>query len=328
MLRYLDGFYRYRWRLLLITAVAFLISVGFVARQPRAYEATARVWVDAAIQGDHPNPYITPADGANLVLGELLRTSDFCAKVARKSRLVPGSVTGHSGGTQAYDELAFPAVGPRVVLGAAGPNVITVTFRHADPRLAAATTQAVVDVFKQEAVGRQAGQAKATVAFYQQQVKSAQAELASADSKLSDYLGTSFDLSPAAAVPAAPDALGSSDVTLTALQRDDEALRKRSDDLTQKLNQAQLDLSIAQQATPASLRVIDRPVAPRGPVSRTLPLLAAGVGGLAAGGLLSLLVLTALTAADGSLRYAGEVEPALGLRLAGTVPAVPPAGAP
>jgi uncharacterized protein involved in exopolysaccharide biosynthesis len=122
--------------------------------------------------------------------------------------------------------------------------------------------------------------------------------------------------------PPAAQPVSSTDVTLTALQRDDETLRKRTDELTQKLNQAQLDLTVAQQSTPNSLRLIDAPLAPQRPVSRTLPLLAAGLGGLAAGGLLSLLVLTALTAADSSLRYAAEVEPALGLRLVGTVPRV------
>jgi uncharacterized protein involved in exopolysaccharide biosynthesis len=326
MLRFLDRFYRDRRLLLAMPVIALLISIGFVMRQPRAYEATARVWVDASIQGDHPNPYITPADGGNLMLGETLRTRAFCAGVGSRSHLIPGPRPTHGPGAQAYEDLAYQALSTRVVLGTAGPNVITVTFRHENPTLAASTTQAVVDRFREEAVSRQAGHARETLNFYQKQVKTAQQELSSADARISDYLGTDLDQSLlnsyVGAGPPAAQPVSSTDVTLTALQRDDETLRKRTDELTQKLNQAQLDLTVAQQSTPNSLRLIDAPLAPQRPVSRTLPLLAAGLGGLAAGGLLSLLVLTALTAADSSLRYAAEVEPALGLRLVGTVPRV------
>jgi hypothetical protein len=153
-------------------------------------------------------------------------------------------------------------------------------------------------------------------------VKSARDELARADGRIADYLGTSGDGSAASAAtdPAGGSSVPATDVTLMGLQRDDDALRKRSDDLTQKLNQAQLDLTVAQQSAPNGYRVVDQPLVPSKAISRAKPLLIAGVGGLAAGALLSLLVLVALTAADSSLRYPGEVEAALGLRLVGTIP--------
>jgi uncharacterized protein involved in exopolysaccharide biosynthesis len=323
MVRFLDRFYRDRLLLLAMIALALVLSLGLAVAQPRAYESTARVWVDTSIQGDHPDAYITAADAGGRILGELLKTRDFCGKVLSRSRFV--TTPGRPSGAAACDDIAYLALSTGVVIGAAGPNVVTVSFRHRSPRMAASTTQAVIDLFKQEVLTGQAQRAQATVGFYEKQVSTARAALSRADARISDYLGTSADPTAGSLGAAAPDpgaAQGATppDVGLLALQRDDDTLRKQTDDLSQKLNQARLDLTVIQQSTPYGFRVVDPPLAADRPVSRTKPLLMAGVGGLFAGLLLSALILTILTAADTSLRYPNEVEPVLGLRLAGTVP--------
>jgi hypothetical protein len=155
-------------------------------------------------------------------------------------------------------------------------------------------------------------------------VKAVQAELSHADGMVSDYLGGGADPGLAALSPdGAPAQAGTAglpqDVALMALQRADDSVRKRADDAQNKFDQAQLALTMVQQSTPSGFRLVDRPLPPDQPVSRSKQLLAAGVGGVVTGLLLSGLTLTALTAADTSLRYAGEVEAALGLRLVGTV---------
>jgi uncharacterized protein involved in exopolysaccharide biosynthesis len=319
MLRLLDRFYRDRLLLVAIVAIVLTLSIGVAASRPRSYEAVARVWVDTSIQGDHPTSYVTASEAGDLMLGELLRTRAFCLKVARRTQ----QTSGVAAAGQPDEDQVYQTLSTQFLLSTAGPNVITVSFQDSDPRRAAGTTQAVVDLFKEQVVSGHADGARATVTFYQQQVKSARDELARADGRIADYLGTgSGDIAaPSAATDPAGGSSGlATDVTLMGLQRDDDALRKRSDDLTQKLNQAQLDLNVAQQSAPNGYRVVDQPLVPRKAVSRSKPLLVAGVGGLAAGVMLSLLVLIALTAADSSLRYPGEVEAALGLRLVGTIP--------
>jgi uncharacterized protein involved in exopolysaccharide biosynthesis len=322
MLRFLDCFYRHRRLLLAILVIPLVLSIGFVTTRHRAYEAVARVWVDASIQGSQPNPFITAADAGDKILGELLQTRAFCARVAARSGLVPGPTGGSGAADQTRGNLAYQALSTHVLLSAAGPNVIAVSFQHGDPRMAARTAQAVVDLFEEEVLSEQANSAQATVSFYQKQVSSARNDLARADTALSDYLSNNPDAAAAPSSGASAQPGSAPDVTLMALQRDDDALRKQADDLTQKLNDAQLALTVVQQSTPNGFRLIDPPQVPQTPVSRSKPLIAAGVGGLVAGVLLSLGVLIALTAADTSLRYASEVEPALGLRLVGTIPEV------
>jgi uncharacterized protein involved in exopolysaccharide biosynthesis len=325
MLRFLDSFYRARRRLLAMAAVTAILSIGFAVMQHRTYEVTARVWVDVSIQGDHPNPYITAADAGTQMLNELLRTRAFCTTVGRRSRLVTASGPGRAANDQTAGDVAYATLSS-ILLGTAGPNILTVTFRHNDPTMAAGVTKAVIDVFKEQVLSAQADRASASVAFYRQQVQGALDDLSRADGRISDYLGSSSDSSTAplgsaaAADPNAAQPGVTTDSTLLALQRDEASMRKRADDLTQRLSQAQLSLTVVQQSNPYGFRVVDPPLAPAKPLSRTRTLIAAAVGGVGAGALLSLLVLMALTAADSSLRYPAEVEPALNLRLVGTLP--------
>jgi uncharacterized protein involved in exopolysaccharide biosynthesis len=331
MLRYLDRFYRDRVLLLAIAALALVMSVGVVLAQPRVYESTARVWVDTTIEGDHPNSYVSPSDVGSQILGELLKTRSFAMRVGDRSGLGHEVTVPHGTG-QDRGDAELQVLTRSVVVTAAGPNVIGVAVRDRDRGVAAATAQAIVELFRDEVLGSQVRSATATVTFYERQVTSAQADLAAADARINDYVASSP--LPAASLPApaaAPvdDSTSSQpeipqDVTLMALQRQDDAARKRSDDLAAKLDQARLDLTVLQQSSPTGFQLVDRPIPPRTPVSRMKPLLVAGGGGLAAGVLLSFLALTALTAADTSLRFAAEVEPALGLRLAGTVPQIAP----
>jgi uncharacterized protein involved in exopolysaccharide biosynthesis len=218
----------------------------------------------------------------------------------------------------------------------AGPNVVAVAFRYPDPKLAAAVTTAIVDEFKQEVLGGQVEHAKAAASFYRSQVDGVQKELSSADAKVADYLAvhpddipppvTGSDTSPLALDPLAPSTgsnMSSSaptDVDLLQLRREAGEVRKRHDALVEKMDKAQLDVAVAQQSTPNGVRSLDKPLIPNHPVPRLNQLIAATIGGLVAGMLLSLLALLALTSLDTSLRYAREVEALVGLRLAGSVP--------
>ncbi len=315
MLRFLERFYRDRLLLVALSAIVLTLSLGFFASRPRMYESTGRVWVDAASQGDHQNSHLTPAETAGQTLTEFLHTRAFCLKVAQRRA---GS---RAGATPIDEDRAFETLGAGTVIGAAGTNVVTIAYRDESPQTAGATARGLIDVYREEVLNEQTQRARTSVTFYEELVRSARADLARADGRISDYLGVSQVLGAPATTPGSDP--GAPDVNLMVLQRDDDALHKRMDDLTQKLNTARLDLTVAQQASPQGLRVVDAPPVPRKALSRTKPLLMAGAGGVAAGGAISLMVLVLLVAVDGSLLHADEVEGALGLRLVGVVPHIP-----
>jgi uncharacterized protein involved in exopolysaccharide biosynthesis len=333
MLRFLDCFYRHRRLMLAILAIPFVLGVGFILTHPRDYEATARVWVDESIENGRIQQYVTPAQvGTELTL-ELVRTRAFCLKTAARSRLGDDLVmrNGHSLTPQARDDLIYKTIGSQLTVIAGGPNVVDISFQYLNPQVAAGTAQAIVDLFREDVLGRQVEQARATVRFYQDQVQTARKDLSVQDARVADYQASHPDAAstgspadPTSTDPVAAALPGSTsppaDVALVQLQHDDTAAQRRVDDLVTKQDKSQLDLAMAQQATPYGVRAIDRPLVPNVPVPRLKLLLTAGLGALAAGPLLCLLSLIALTAADSSVRYGSEVEPALSLRLAGAVP--------
>jgi uncharacterized protein involved in exopolysaccharide biosynthesis len=232
---------------------------------------------------------------------------------------------------QARDDLVYQTIGSQLFVLSGGPNVVDVSFQYLTPRVAATTAQAIVDLFRDNVLGGQVDRAKATVKFYGDQVEIARRDLSAQDARLADYLathpdatstGVSADLAATdqASSPLAGTGSPPPDSGLVQLQHDNAAAHKRFDELLAKHDQSQLELALAQQATPYGVRSIDRPLVPSLPMPRLKLIMTAGLGALVAGLLLSGLALIALTAADSSVRYVGEVEPALGLRLAGSVP--------
>jgi uncharacterized protein involved in exopolysaccharide biosynthesis len=196
---------------------------------------------------------------------------------------------------------------------ASGPNIVTVTVQYADPAVAAATAQGIIDQYVDEVLGGQRSEAKAAVDFYSGQVAGARTELSAADTKVLNYLDAHPEQRAPTAIP---------DVSLTQLKLDDDQARQRYQSLQTKLDDAELQSAIADQSTPNGFRLIDPPLIPQQPVSRLKLLLEGGGVGLLAGLMLSIVGLVGLTLADTSIRNAEDVELRTGLRLAGVVPRV------
>jgi uncharacterized protein involved in exopolysaccharide biosynthesis len=337
MLRYLETFYRHRLVLLAPLLLCLAVSLGVVVAQPRTYESATKIWTDRSSLGQQTpeNAYIPAAEAQSAVVRELLKTRSFCLKVASRglllqalaarptsegdgllSRLLSLTHGRSSAGGSMEDQLndlAYQIVSTQVKVEATGPQILSMTFRHGNPQVAQGTLQAVGDQFTDEILGSRRAQADAAVAFYNGQVKLAEAELLEADAKVYRYLAAHPDQQ-------LPNAIA--DATLTQLRRTDDLARRRYESLLQKQDQARLDSAAASQAAPSGLRVIDQAQLPRRPVSLMKPLLAAGGGGLAVGLLLMLLGLLSLTLADMSVRRPEEVEPTLHLRVVGSVPRI------
>ena len=338
MLRYLEAFYRYRLLIAAPLVIALMAGAGIVMIQPRTYEASTKIWVDATFLGQRTtdNAYITPAEAQSAVLLELLKTRSFAIKAgarfdlagelidedihaapdlrARAAALLKGHLQPPppSEPTQRLlDDQSYTLISQHTKVVVSGPNVITVSFDHHDRGLAARAAQAITDQFLIEVLSGQQAQAKAATTFYGGQLKGAQATLAATDGKIYDYLSSHADQRAPNAVP---------DVALTALRRDDDDARQRYYALLTKMDDAQLQAAIAAQATPNGYRIIDNAQVPSSPLSAVKIYLASVGATLVAGLLLSLLALLALAAGDTSLRRPEEVEKWLGLQLAGVVP--------
>ena len=336
MIRYLETFYRHRLILVAPVALVLLISVSVVYLQPRAYDATAKLWVDKDLLGTTAvdTSFSAPADTQVAVLQELLKTRSFAVKVAARGPLVAAlmsrrtaaandpvsqlsnAVQGKSTSSgpltqEQQDDLVFATITAAAKADSSGPNIVTVTYRDADPDVAAAVAQGIVDQFIVELLSNQRAQASTAADFYTGQVKTAGVDLTAKDAAVYDYLTAHPEQQMATAIP---------DLTVSQLRRDDDLARTRYESLLAKLDSANLQAQLANDPTPSGLRVIDPALSPRKPVSRTTQLLEAGGAGLISGLGLMLLCLVVLTLADTSLRHAAEVEIMTGLTVAGDIP--------
>src|SRR5919199_6349854 len=92
MRRYLEAFFSHRAVLLLLPLLSLLVSVTFVAMQPRTYQATAGMWfqssaIAADVSRPTADPSTPPATAAMGVFRELLNARTFCLKVGHRGPL-------------------------------------------------------------------------------------------------------------------------------------------------------------------------------------------------------------------------------------------------
>ena len=196
MVRYLETFFRNRMLLLAPVILALLATLGYAMSQPRLYQASAKLWFDGSVSAvDYLNastPYTAPANLQQSVLLELLQTRTFAHQVgysgplasylvatpdAYSNRLSPSvliaGVVSQSSPRQTSDEidaLLVDTLSKHAAVGVVGPQVLNVTFDAPDPRVAASTTQALVDAFFAQIQTTQLVPAQAAVDFYEQQI--------------------------------------------------------------------------------------------------------------------------------------------------------------
>lgn len=337
MVRYIETFFRHRRLLMVPVALILVVTGGIVLLRPPVYQSTARIWVDRQTalpqtNATVDNPYLTPAQNEAAALQELLTTGYFCTRVGRRGPLakfiatqpvstnvvskVIGKLTGQATSRPqtpaAVDGAVYGLLSKDVVVIPTGPQIVEVSFSYGDPRVAAGTVQAVIDQFLQEVLATRTAQQQAGVDFYNQQVQQSKGDLANADSRLNTYLNQHPELR----------SNGSTDATLLQLQSDDDLARQNYEGLLDKLQTAELGLASVTAPGASGYRVLDRANLPSAPtLSRTAIVQALAIG-LGLGALILIAGLVVLTLADTTLRRADEVEPALELRLVGSVPRV------
>jgi uncharacterized protein involved in exopolysaccharide biosynthesis len=339
VVRYVETLFRHRLLLTLPIAIAVIGALGIVTQQPRGYSASLKIWVDRSSYGltAAGNAYLTPAQEQSEMVSELLRTRSFSlavgqqgglrdeldaqaahhaagpvAKVQSRIGLGPSDNLTPSSSGDAIDDAVYAAVSKQAKVEATGPQIITVTYTDNDPKVAAATAQAVFDQFLVQLLSTKRDQAKGEVDFYAAQVKGAEADVTAADANLFAYLAKH----PEAAIASTP--ITNADPTLAALRQTDDLVRKRFNDLTGKLDGARLDAAGLAQPGANGFHIIDKPRVPGRPDSHTLLLVEAAVGGLVAGLAISVCGLLGFTFADTSLWRQEEVERLLGLRVVGS----------
>jgi uncharacterized protein involved in exopolysaccharide biosynthesis len=189
----------------------------------------------------------------------------------------------------------------------AGPQVLNIIVTAPDPAVASGTAKALIAGYSAQVTAAQTATDQTAVTYYGEQVAQAQASLQQAQQALSTYLAAHPTTSTASV----------GDATATELN---QALSLDTTTYQSLLGQyQQAQLTLANVNSQIGFRLLDAPTASGVAASTKKKLIEVGIAGLLVGLLVSVLILTALTAMDRTARRAEDIKRTLGLEVAASI---------
>jgi hypothetical protein len=289
--------------------LALVIGVGYESSSPGHYTAQGTLWADAPVPDNSslfsqnpPNP--SPAAQAASVLNEVLTTHQFLTEVAPRSpwaaylRQHPGAI-----------DAVFGSLQKNTSVGALGPQVLSVTYQTPQEATAAPMVRAIMGAFVAQLVTLQKSRDQQQITYDKQNLQTAASALSSAQGQLTQYLF---------AHPQAPGA--TVDPTVTQLSGNVAQAQTLYGSAVSNLNSSELGMSSV--ADSSQLHVIDQPVAATAQ-GRKKKLVYAGMGGLFAGAVIAILLLSWLVSKDTAPWSAEDLEDELGLTVVGSIEELP-----
>jgi uncharacterized protein involved in exopolysaccharide biosynthesis len=304
--------------LLLLPPVLIPLIVGPIAlvTAPVFYEAYVGVWVDRPAylntNASDWNNYLSPAQNQSNRLGELLRTRQFLVDVVGRTSLA--NVVGNDRGEQRVRDMLASDLG----IFPSNNHLLVMRFRAQSPQLAHQMLNAVVDAFKEKSATDRIDQANLASGFYENQLQTAQADLAKASGELRRYVTANPHLTD----PEGPDsrrvAVAGIDPQLAELQRRVTNAQQALERATGSLDQAQLNAAAALEGQELGFQVIDPAKQPTQPSRELRKRIIYPLAGLLVGMAFSGAVLVLLLATDRTVR--NEADLGSSVRVVGVLP--------
>jgi len=314
-MRFLETVFRHRIIAILPIVLGLVLACGYELAQPRAYSTSASLWINSNVPGNQQttNQYVDPSTQQQSILRELLTTRTFALAVGHNGPLA-GYLSGHPH-SDVKGLAALPGIGALfgatgktlddriasdlptdVTISAPGPQVVTITVQQPSASVAAGTTSEVIKQYQNQVIAAIKANDQVSVNYYGTLVAQGQRTLQDAEQALTQYLDTHRN------VPAN----GAGDPTATQLVQSADLAQRDYDTQLQQYQQSKLNLANA--GNQSGFQVIDGPITPSAPVSRVKQLLGAGIAGLLVGIVVSLLIISAMTAMDRAVRRPSDLK--------------------
>ena len=319
-MRFLETLFRHKWLALIPIILGVVLASGYALVQPRAFQTSASLWINSNTPGQNPNAgtsnqYVDPSTQQENILRELLTTRSFALDVGHNGPLgaylaghpnadvkglaaVPGLGALFSSSSKSLDDRITAELPNDVSFTTPGPQVVTITVKGPSAAVAVGTTNTVIKEYTNQVVAALKASDQTAVSYYAQQLSLAQSQQQQALQTLAAYQ------------KAHPNA-AADDPNMAPLQQAlDLAERNYA---TQQQNYQQAQLTAANAVNYSGFQVIDRAITPSAPISRLKNVIFAGVGGLVIGLLVTLLIISALAALDGTVRRPSDIRRSLGV---------------
>jgi uncharacterized protein involved in exopolysaccharide biosynthesis len=301
MMRYLRTFLK-RWYLYLIPLLIPPIVMTILGYQAlMLYSSTALLYVDQPVfltNSDFGwNQYLSPAQNEAGTMSELLQSQSFLAQIASKTDLAKSvDLTSRAGQQAAYTRFSTEVT---VAATGTGPNTLVLTVIDKSPQIAQQFAQSALDTFAVYYQAHRQQLDQQGIAFYQQQLQSAQGQLTQDNAQLSDYLQRH---------PGLVGSLESPDPTVAQLQFQVNQDRTTVANLTAQVNSLQEDMHAIGYSSTDFFTVMDHPQVPLRPTLQKKKLFLYTGEGLGIGlGIVGLFVV-GLTMLDRRIYYVDDLR--------------------
>ena len=312
---YAETFFRHRLLLTAPVLIAFALAAFYGLSQPRKYAAAAAVWTDRQIPFDSTigtnGGGDSPSMGQSALLSGLLASRTFLMDVAKRSPMA-AEVRDSPDTDSALWRLAGT-----VTVTTPGPQVLTIAVKEKTPERATGLAEAFVDEFIQTEQEKIRSRAQTQNDYDKKQLDAAALQVQKAQESLTVY--EQNHPGSAGSAGSASDGPGKTDASETSLVGSLALAQQHYSEASKAYTASSAALT---EAGNGSLDLLDKPTNAT-PLSRRKAVLISGIGGLLAGGSISLLILLLLVTRDRAVREEADIEKALGLQVVGTIQDLP-----
>jgi uncharacterized protein involved in exopolysaccharide biosynthesis len=330
-MRFFETFHRHWLLAILPIVIGVVVAAGYQIAQPPSYTSTASLWIDASVPGQSSSSSAYTGEDPSTIqeysIQELLSTRSFAVAVGTSGPLaayltsnphaedtglaaIPGLGSLFASNKSSVDDQISADLPNMVNFTDAGPQVLNITLTAPDSTVAAETLQALIAQYSAQVIEAQTASDQTSVDYYSEQVNQAQTTLQQAQQDLSAYVASHHTVS-------------ADDATETELQ---QAVSLDTSTYQSLLGQyQQAELTLANVKSQNGFRVLDAATVASVAVSTKKKLLEVGLVGLVVGLLVSVLLVSALTAMDRTARQAEDIKRTLGLEVAASIGHIPTA---
>ncbi|MDB5920906.1 MAG: chain length-determining protein [Massilia sp.] len=238
ILTFLKAIGKYRWYAVVISWVVAVIGWAVVYKLPNDYQASARVYVDTQSILKPLMAGMTTLPNLDQQVIFMRRTLISRPNVERVMRMVDLDVKAST--AKDHEKLVDELIDKIKIIGTERDDIYTITYNNPNPKLGKDVVQSLLTIFVEGSFGGKKQDSEKAIQFIDDQIKSYEAKLASAENAMKDFKLKNMGLLP----------------------RTGGDFTTKLSDLSDQLSQAKLELLEADQARNAIKRQIGGSGAP------------------------------------------------------------------
>ena len=232
ILSFLKAIGKYRWYAVVISWTVAIVGWAVVYRMPNDYQASARVYVDTQSILKPLLAGMTTLPNVDQQVQFMRRTLISRPNVERVMRMVDLDVK--TATVKEHEKMVDELMGQIRIGGTERDDIYTITYNNPNPKLGKDVVQSLLTIFVEGSFGGKKQDSEKAVQFIDDQIKSYEEKLATAENQLKDFKIRNMGMLP----------------------RGDGGYSGKMGEVSDMLSQARLELLEAEQARNAIKRQI------------------------------------------------------------------------